>query len=1184
MTDESTVLEKRSLSPISNRNQTNDYKDCKRKEENNIGKIPIITLLPPPQRWFENCDGSNKDDSEDCNSTTKSCDDLVRKIDLHNQDVALDNKTTGTSHMERTTLPSLKLKTEILNVDSGKIKRIPHNQQQSQISSNETYVTKKNFNNFLSSTQTLPLAAKELIYTTFRKSYHHIRIHYNSSVWSGKYYLRHSEIGRGNDGYQASSMSNHGIKDHRTGEALWKKNSNSIKPKSACTGWEDEWDQARSALPPFSCLNWVDRQLVKEWRTCDNYNLHDPVMNTNNNSENIDTTTNVEISAATKKEEDMDDNMEEQFLQAKILIPQPHTRPPRETATSCYACRKIFCPLNPRHHCRLCGRSYCHAHSRWSHKLPHLNYDSFVPERVCFPCKSFLEENNLAERIAWRVARSRDFLYDHELRNENDNDNSIEKGKIKEKNQRHFMPYFEIGVESVEDVACRLTRTVLKLAKTIPLGVQASVAVGTIDILRKYGLKGVYGFVLRKEFAAAADLLCRVTGINKKAWPLSVHELSATIFYALTQHRAMRGIDPGREERIHTLIIPKCDCDSLNKTHSKLESQLECMKGADTFDKETQVCDKSRIEEIRLENKEHDGGGDTIIWEHDLCKSSKVVRHNNISVMNETDNYDPMAQSVTDLLTLNLDPTLAKNYISESTTTISENDTFEGRSSKSRFVPIQQSNIANNKVTPINESHFRSFDINSRNDQCNAAKEDDYSFTPVCEHVPSSILSSLSYYAPLATNFIYATSEVDMQLLAAQQDWLVIHAHLNQGDASPDDSITDQPASAFLAHTKQKIVCLVIRGTATINDVVTDIRATPVHFPEKEYYTHSTTARKEDKISENDDFNNESCSKISGEDSDWTPIHQGRGLALCGMAGAASNLFRENIDTLLLFARKGYRIRLTGHSLGGGVAALLGSLVWQCFESQIKAGDILRDILIESIKGTSQFSSYIKSINKEKCLLESCDLIRVYSYGSPACVDAKLADDARSYVTNCVLHDDVVPRLTPTSIRALLKHLLHIRKKWMKAHLEEDVMAITKRVKAGWSPRLRNSFTMLSSPAASLRKCRKKLTSKQKLLQQKVFGHEKDDQSNESRSLCNKRQVAKHTERSSQKGDVTILKQEPKLSQRLNGDISNKEDSSDGIYYEGDFFFEPEEKFLLEQSDTEDEALTLKKIARYEIF
>ena len=244
-----------------------------------------------------------------------------------------------------------------------------------------------------------------------------------------------------------------------------------------------------------------------------------------------------------------------------------------------------------------------------------------------------------------------------------------------------------------------------------------------------------------------------------------------------------------------------------------------------------------------------------------------------------------------------------------------------------------------------------------------------------------------------------------MQILAAQQGWRLLHAHLNQDDGTWGGQVADKPASALFVHSEQKIACFAIRGTATINDVVTDIRAMPVQFPDSEM-----------------DGVHRIQSSCEMNEEGWTPVSKGQGLALCGMAGAACNLFRENIDSILLLARQGYRIRLTGHSLGGSVAALLGALIKRHFEFHLP-----------------------------RAMSEDNETLRVYSYGSPACVDAKLADHALSYVTNCVLHDDVIPRLTPTSIRALLKHLLYIRETWVKAHLSDDLMAITERAKTAVS-------------------------------------------------------------------------------------------------------------------------------------
>jgi hypothetical protein len=122
------------------------------------------------------------------------------------------------------------------------------------------------------------------------------------------------------------------------------------------------------SLPAFSSLPWVDRQLVEEWRT---------------------------ITASGD-----DDDEEEDFEKARTLVPQTMQRPQWQRADFCQTCQKPFGPSLLRHHCRLCGKSFCHPHSSQTHKLPHLGYDPHVPERVCLGCKHALNEQNLAERVA----------------------------------------------------------------------------------------------------------------------------------------------------------------------------------------------------------------------------------------------------------------------------------------------------------------------------------------------------------------------------------------------------------------------------------------------------------------------------------------------------------------------------------------------------------------------------------------------------------------------------------------------------------------------------------------------------------------------------------------------------------------------------------------------------------------
>lgn len=708
------------------------------------------------------------------------------------------------------------------------------------------------------SSQVLPAAAKELLSSSWRRVYYTAKLSYAKGRWQRKY----SDLGNNAGGIYLGGSSN--------------------LPFS-----EEE-------LPPFSSLSWVDRQLVREWRT---YLPSDGAF-----------------------EEDPDEDFD--FDRARALVPSTFPRPKWQKADVCHQCHKPFGPTRLRHHCRLCGYSFCQPHSSCSHSLPHLGYDPEVLERVCDQCKHGLLEQNLAERVAWRLARCRDF------------------------DEGNLTPYFEIGLDSASDVALRLTKAAIALAKSIPLGAQATVAVETVDVLRKYGLHGIYGIMLRQEFLAAADLLRRALGINKTAWPLSVHELSAAIFYALVQHRAIRGLNPEHEENIHRLRsgFQRTQQQNLNSTNNSSNTTT----WADTYAMPSESQTRTSIPSV-IDNFE----------------VSALSFHNN-PVLDQTDTYHP---------------------------------------EQSTFAHLQEN-----------------FDATGHDPRISNSSKDhsqfDSDFEPVCDPVPDNILLSLIFYAPIALNFIYAEKEVDMQLLAAQQGWRLLYAYLEQDKNS--ENMADRPASALFLHQESKIVCLSIRGTATIHDVVTDIRQEPVAFPDQDI---------------------DQCSK--DKEQEWTSVFEGQGLALCGMASAAANLFREHIDSLMHFAKQGYRIRITGHSLGGAVATMLGVLVMQHLERE---KDIKPNLPAENLAS-----------------LEDGSLLKVYAYGTPSCVDAKLADSVKSFVTTVILHDDVFPRLTPTSCRGLLKHLLHIRETWVKAHIEEDLRAVGERAKTVWAPKFRQSFTLKSS-------------------------------------------------------------------------------------------------------------------------
>ena len=836
------------------------------------------------------------------------------------------------------------------------------------------------------SSKVLPAAARELLSTSVRRFCHSARLSYAlTTEWRQEY----QELGNPTRGYFRNVSST-----------------------------DDD-------LPPFSSLPWIERQMVQEWRTFVNNGRgdtkttssshcegeHPRALQTKQEQSIRNDNNNMTDSSSTHSLSSCDDEEDEdEFVRARTLVPRPKLRPKWQHAETCHCCYKPFGPTRLRHHCRLCGNSFCQAHSSDSHPLPHLGYR--VPERVCNSCKTRLLEHDLSERVSWRLARCRDLTEDA------------------------LCPYFDLGVDTMHDMAVRLTKAAIAMAKSIPLGAQATVAVETIEVLRRYGLNGIYTILLRQEFLAAADMLRKALGIDDRSWPLSVHELSAAIFYALAQHRALRGLHPEREHEIH----------ALRRTSEPDSPEMP------------QSCTN-----MLLEPKEDESS----------CTSFTVT------VSSSSDNG------------------------------------------------LEQS--------PGNDHHAPQI----------SAEDTSHEITPVCEPLPDSVLNSLIFYAPLALSFIYAEKEVDMQLLAAQQGWRLLYAYLQQKEPRQDSStLMNRPSSAVFVHEKHRVACLAVRGTATIHDVITDIRQVPVPFPEPEMY------------------------KVSSED--WTTMTDAQGLAVSGMVAAALNLYREHVDSLLYLALEGYRIRLVGHSLGGAVATLIGVLLRRDFPA---------------LKEATSLDEKTRTKNKDDRSL------RVYSYGTPACVDARLSDNVQDFVVSAVLHDDAVPRLSPASCRGLLKHLLHIRDTWVKEHLPNDLMAITERAKQVWAPRWREGFTLLSTPSSSSikRYCRKQYNSgrkkffsiKDKLLKVADGQYGPSTKVDEEKRRHEDRQIERISSGPSIKGSqsplecgsasgedhATLSHPESRLLVDFMGGIDHQ---TSGIVIDGDEFFEANGESLVEDERFED--------------
>ncbi|KAK3244567.1 hypothetical protein CYMTET_45821 [Cymbomonas tetramitiformis] len=150
------------------------------------------------------------------------------------------------------------------------------------------------------------------------------------------------------------------------------------------------------------------------------------------------------------------------------------------------------------------------------------------------------------------------------------------------------------------------------------------------------------------------------------------------------------------------------------------------------------------------------------------------------------------------------------------------------------------------------------------------------------------------------------------------------------------DAIIEMP-SHFMAYNKtEKKVLIAIKGTTTIEDVVTDLLCTPVDF-------HAGKA------------------------------HSGMLKAATFVVGRMTALLQD------VFIPLGYRIIVTGHSLGAGTAT------------------------ITALK-----------------LSESFQNVQCFAYATPPCLSKELALKTKGFVTSVTHCDDIVTRASMRNMKALL--------------------------------------------------------------------------------------------------------------------------------------------------------------------
>lgn len=499
-----------------------------------------------------------------------------------------------------------------------------------------------------------------------------------------------------------------------------------------------------------------------------------------------------------------------------------------------------------------------------------MKYGYTDPVRVCLECEQIIDSEARMDRVQWRLLRVRDFL------------------------SGSLIPYMSRGVDRGVDKALRVVDGTLFVVKTALMqNYPAVLIVETVEILRRYGMSGLAGVLLRQDFVEAVETLKKISGLDQH-YPISLHELTACIYYKLAIDRGLRGCNPDDEYKAHWT-------PSRNNTHAA--DYIPCPD-------EPPVCDDLLDDELDI-----------------------IIRYSSLALM----------------------------------------IAYEDKPAECQRMASTQG------------------------------------YTLLCMQETSE---------PEQPAFgLYATTSAAGRWTVGE-DGKLSEVLKSPGAGEPKHCQLDESPE----YGDNKEVVLVIRGTHSVQDVVTDIRNAPTAFPPPEeeimraiygvYHSDSY-------IGSASASGSDICiaSQIgSSQEWEWLPTSSTTTYACGGIYRSAMFILVELGACLVTLAEQGFRIQIVGHSLGGAVAALVAYM--------------LRSVSIPNVQ--------------------------CYSYGTPSFVDAHTADEMKEFVTTIILHDDLIARVTPASIRLLMKEVNAFRSGVFK-YLQQDWNDAITRATALWSPRWRDT-------------------------------------------------------------------------------------------------------------------------------
>lgn len=262
---------------------------------------------------------------------------------------------------------------------------------------------------------------------------------------------------------------------------------------------------------------------------------------------------------------------------------------------------------------------------------------------------------------------------------------------------------------------------------------------------------------------------------------------------------------------------------------------------------------------------------------------------------------------------------------------------------------------------------------------------------------PDELIDGLISLTVLGAHAPYQEAAFDAQLYSVQQGWRLVAERLGE-------SWKHKPAWALFMRPQppsldQRLAVIAVRGTSLEasfgGDLFTDLNVVPRKV-------------------------------TSYRDGRQIMVHS-------GVFEAAAALESELRPTLQALAKEGYRIALTGHSLGGAVASMI---LWL-----LHNGDAHQRLPDDAV-------------------------FFGVGYGVPSIVDRATAEALRPHFTSVVNSTDIVPRLSVATVTRLGREIASCAQE-CGADLDEDVRQYVQRAAALWEPRLRSGAPLAAadSPA-----------------------------------------------------------------------------------------------------------------------